>query len=261
MRYDEMNESMQAKIREILASYDCVKTRLSIQLRDPESCQELLQQTIRTEEGDFVATYQVILSQPEPGCRENLFVSHELLDHWNVSLSQLREDALECEKKRCPRLNHIIELTEELCGASESCLPGGHLGNLLERDDYVLEDTLYVLTNGVSYNGASLILIPEIMEKISRLAEGDYYVLPASRHEVLILPAWHQADCSILNKMVASVNAQAVNEQDYLSHEVQYYDHKAKKLVNARWHEQIKKQQKRLKNQITKVARTPKGGE
>ena len=48
------------------------------------------------------------------------------------------------------------------------------------------ERSLYVLTNNIHINGAALMLVPDILEKIGDKAGMDYYVLPSSIHEVLI---------------------------------------------------------------------------
>lgn len=239
MKFSEMNETMKQQVQALWTSYENVRDRLSIRLCDAKLNQEKLQRIVSTHEGDFTATYQVILNEPMPGQRENLFINRELLDHWGLSLAQLRADAIDCELKRLPTLKHIVEIVEDIVGDTFCSLPSGKLGNLLEKDDYTMEDTLYVLTNQAGCNGASLILEPKIMAKISQLAQGDYYVLPSSRHEVIILPVGYRADYHSLSEIVRDINKCTVDQRDFLSNEVQYYDSAMGQLMNARKHDQM----------------------
>ena len=59
---------------------------------------------------------------------------------------------------------------------------------------------------------ASAKIRAEIHDKI-----GDFYVLPSSRHEVLCISSEKFSDADALKNMVQSVNADVVNEKDFLS--------------------------------------------
>ena len=53
---------------------------------------------------------------------------------------------------------------------------------------------------------------------------GDYYILPSSIHEVLIVPATCGLDRDELKEMVCTVNRDQVAPEDQLSDEVYFYD-------------------------------------
>ena len=99
---------------------------------------------------------------------------------------------------------------------------------------------MLVLTNGQSSFGASLIIHPDIREKIAECMGGDYYVLPSSVHEVIIVPADGSAGLSVreLNDIVRQINETQVAPEEQLSDKVQYYDSRKKMLMNAARHEQ-----------------------
>ena len=58
----------------------------------------------------------------------------------------------------------------------------------------------------------------------------NYYVLPSSIHELLILPDNGSMQLSELEAMVREVNATQVAPEDRLSDKVQYYDRETKLL-------------------------------
>ena len=65
-----------------------------------------------------------------------------------------------------------------------------------------------------------------IAEKVG----GDYFVLPSSVHEVLIMPKSEDMDPKELRNMVQNVNVTQVAEGEILSDQVYEYDAKTHKL-------------------------------
>ena len=61
---------------------------------------------------------------------------------------------------------------------------------------------MYVLTNSEGAYGASALFYPGVKEKVSEVIGGDYYVLPSSIHEVLILKDTPDLDSKELVQMV-----------------------------------------------------------
>ena len=55
----------------------------------------------------------------------------------------------------------------------------------LEKDRH----GMYVLSNQIRNYGASCIIYPSIAERIGRILEADYYIIPSSVHELIIIPA------------------------------------------------------------------------
>ena len=82
------------------------------------------------------------------------------------------------------------------------------------------EGTLLVLTTEEGRLGASALLYPGIQEKIGKIVGGDYYVLPSSIHEVLILPDNGEQTPSELAKMVKTINENEVAPEDRLCNRV-----------------------------------------
>ena len=89
---------------------------------------------------------------------------------------------------------------------------------------------MYVLTNQSKTNGAGVLVQDGVREKVGGMIGSDFYVLPSSIHEVLIVPDNGNMRLAELEDMVREVNATQVAPEDLLSDKVQYYDLETKTL-------------------------------
>lgn len=91
----------------------------------------------------------------------------------------------------------------------------------------------YVLTNELKHDGAAAITSKEALEEAEKTVGGDFYILPSSRHEVILVPESMCAspeDVKNLEAMVRNVNATQVDDKDRLSDHIYHYSSKAKKV-------------------------------
>lgn len=86
---------------------------------------------------------------------------------------------------------------------------------------------LYCLTNEVNVNGAVYIMREDVQQMVAEKLGGDYYILPSSVHETLILPKSENMSFQRLQTMVQDVNAMCVSEEEVLSDGVYQYDSKS----------------------------------
>lgn len=102
------------------------------------------------------------------------------------------------------------------------------------KDKEVLEDftksireveiiALYVLTNTIGINGASVMLYEDVFKGISRRFETDLIILPSSINEVLVLVCWREDDICKLKEMVHDINRNEVSMTDVLSDNIYRY--------------------------------------
>ena len=83
---------------------------------------------------------------------------------------------------------------------------------------------MWVLSNASKVDGAAAITSVDAMKAAHERLGGDFYVLPSSRHEVILVPQSAVSDVNDLKSMVREVNATAVNEIDKLSDNVYRFD-------------------------------------
>lgn len=92
---------------------------------------------------------------------------------------------------------------------------------------------LKVLTNEKGIDGAALIACPDVLKTIHEQIGEDFYILPSSRHEVLVLPIKEAMAVDELKDMVSSINEMEVLPEDQLSDSVYEFDGHSLKLAGA----------------------------
>ena len=92
------------------------------------------------------------------------------------------------------------------------------------------EDVMYVLSNQIRSYGASAILYQGRLEAIGMYLKSNYYVLPSSVHEVIVIPENEAMGIQSLSAIVQEINQTQVQEEEVLSNHAYYYDRKKKVL-------------------------------
>lgn len=93
--------------------------------------------------------------------------------------------------------------------------------------------SILCLSNGNNMYGASLILHDDIMKRVGEILDSNFYVLPSSIHETLLIADVDNPSVEWLSSMVKEINEAEVKPEDKLSDKVQYYDRKLGVLENA----------------------------
>jgi hypothetical protein len=88
----------------------------------------------------------------------------------------------------------------------------------------VPESPLLVLSNESGVNGAAAIIYPEVPQRIYEYVGKNYYLLPSSVHELLIVPDDGEVDSLSLREIVREVNQTHIEAEEYLSDDIYYFD-------------------------------------
>ncbi len=139
------------------------------------------------------------------------------LHAWGIHKEQLVKDALLNTSRKMPyTIQGMEDLIAELSG-KESKITG--------------EELMYVLTNEEKYYGAAVILYPHVLNHIAKVLNKNFYILPSSVHECILVPDQGQYSRIELKKMVKEVNDSQVEDEEILSYEIYYYDCKKEALM------------------------------
>lgn len=90
---------------------------------------------------------------------------------------------------------------------------------------------MYVLTNESRRCGAAAILYEGELDRIGRRLGEDFYILPSSIHEVIIVPMSCGHTREELRKMVKEINITQVSQEEYLSDHVYIYYRKIHEIL------------------------------
>ena len=167
---------------------------------------------------DFAIVFYILFEIDEKGTA-TIPVTEDLLQVWETTLDEIHELAKLNTPKLLPAVFKPMRIViDELMG--NSC------NNLIQSDDI-----MFVLTNSLRSFGAICILYEDVLFHIGNLLRENYYILPSSIHEVIIIPE-SQAPCKeTLNEMITEINETQVEIEDVLSDHVYYYNREKKELL------------------------------
>ena len=207
--------------------YEKMKDKLQMRICDKEWNTDRLEDKAFTEHGDFAVYYAVNLEENREGI-SSIPVTVSLMNEWGVSVEQIQADAMMADRNRGVVLMDMNEMIKSMIFGEEA-------ENLLNEKLNVeaMENPMFCLSNAQKMNGASLLLQEDIRKQIGECLGSDYFVLPSSIHEVLILPDNGLFEVPELNAMVKEVNETQVERQEQLSDKVQFCDGKTAVMENA----------------------------
>lgn len=143
--------------------------------------------------------------------RKRIYIfSNEQMRKYKVTKEQLWEWALVNTPRMFPVSFHSME----------------HVLRKFSLWDQVGEEDqppMYVLTNVRMFLGASCLFYPKTLASIRNAVREDFYIIPSSIHECIILPMSEAYTKSELEKIVYEVNLTQVPEQEILSNYVYFY--------------------------------------
>ena len=196
---------------ESLSDYEQMKSKLSMEVVSAEKNAELLESVPHERMEDMAVVYRFVLDQTDSG-NGTILVTNQLLDQYGITKEQLRADAMENAPEIRP---------SEIRGMSEvmSELAPGMIPEVAPEDEQI-----FVATVPDKIHGAGVIAYPNFMEDAAQKMGGDFFVLPSSIHEVLLVRDNGQMTAKELENMVKEVNATQVEPADQLTDHVYHYD-------------------------------------
>lgn len=202
---------------DIPGEWEAVKGRIRLTLLNAGWNRELLEGCPNRELLDLAAAYCLELEDTD--CRATALIKEYYLESWGVTEGELWETALENLQGEEYGIKPLTEILESMLGPG---MGGFH--------DFPL---LYVLTNQRVSHGAVGILRKDLLEGFSKQIGGNFYILPSSVHETLLLADGPDIKAGELREMVQSINREEVSREEWLSENVYYYDREAGEIEIA----------------------------
>lgn len=97
----------------------------------------------------------------------------------------------------------------------------------------VNQNPMTVVTNERTVNGASALFYPGMLDQIGQSMKGDYFILPSSINEVIVVPDDGSLGPRELKEMVNEINHTQVAPEERLTDEVYHYDTKERVFEKA----------------------------
>lgn len=210
---------------EALQDYESVKDRIIYKLVNREKNAELLQQVPYVPYLDLAILFYVLVELDAPGeCMTTMLIRKEHLKWWKVTEEEVYQSAILNTEKLLPyEFSAMYLIIQEMLGIPD-----------MEEEEWKKmreQENMYVLTNRIRNCGAAAMLYPGRLEMVGVYFKENYYILPSSIHELIVLPESEALPKEELECVVREVNASHVQEEEFLSDHVYYYDREQKKVI------------------------------
>ena len=197
--YERVKVKQSIQYNNIL-DYSKIKDRIVYKVISLECNKELLKEIPHDIYMDLAVVYYALMDTTEFGTA-SLMIKNEHLKGWKVSEKDMKEAA---------RVN---------------------TPKLLPMEIMMLNDTMLILTNKAGSMGAGVILYENILKHIRNMLGENFYVLPSSIHEVILVPESFAMERDELKEMVQQINRTGVEPEDVLSDNVYYYSGQEERLL------------------------------
>ncbi|MDO4313362.1 MAG: DUF5688 family protein [Eubacteriales bacterium] len=210
---------------ESLQDYESMKDRIIYKLVSREKNQELLKQVPYVAYLDLAVLFCVLIDMDTSGdCMTTMLVRNEHMDWWHVTVEDVYQSAVMNTEKLLPyEFSALYLMIQEMLGDWD----------LAEKEwkERQEQEGMYVLTNCIRNGGAAAMLYPGRLEMLGAYFKENYYILPSSIHELIVIPESRALPKEELECIVREVNETHVRAEEYLSNHVYYYDRERKKAV------------------------------
>ena len=193
---------------EWIFDFQKIQGRIIYRLVNFEKNKELLKEIPHLPMMDLAIIFSVVL----PGNQTDyysLLIRNEHINLWKVPISLLYETARKNTPRICRKIFRPL---------------ANHLSMLGEWEDFW--SPLWILTNEQGIYGAAALLYPGMLQKIHQQLNCNYYLLPSSIHEFLVVPELYCDSYEELQKIVYGANATVIEQNEFLSDSVYYFNGK-----------------------------------
>lgn len=205
-----------------LKDYEKMKEKLRVRMVGKERNEAFLEEGPYKVHSMGAEIVYVELKRTEEGAM-GFHVTHENLQEWGVSASEIFETALENSQRE--ESVRFRSMTVEVASI---------MGTEAPEEGPLNKKELHVLSNQSRDHGAAVLLYPGVLEEVHRKMEGDYYILPSSVHEVIILSKETHFTPAELRKMVVDINREQVPLEDRLGNDVYEFQGKTGTLQKCK---------------------------
>ena len=206
-----------------LTDYDQMKDKLIMEVVSAEANADMLDKVPHKDMEDMAVVYRFEIDSNDDG-RATILVTNQLIETMGVTPEQLHADAMENAPELKPAvIKGMSEVMAEMMGVSTEDL--AMMGMPMDHAD----EQMFVASVPDKIHGAGVLAYQDFMDQAAERVGGDFFILPSSIHEVLIVPDNGNMSLSDLEAMVKEVNATQVAPEDKLTDT--FYHHEGKAMV------------------------------
>lgn len=216
-------------------SYQDIKAFITYRLVNYQKNRRLLENIPHIKFLDLAITFHCLVREDKDGIG-TIRITNEHCRTWEVTPQELYQIAADNTRGLLPASIQSMDdvilgmLKEESAKDNNSVLSEAMHTDI---DIHNLEDQrkMYILTNQKGINGATCLLYQDVLKDFSKRIHSDFYILPSSIHEVILVPYDASLSREVLTEMVKDVNRTQVACDEILSDNVYLYSIKKNRIL------------------------------
>lgn len=190
--YEEIRIQKSYSCRKLF-DYEAIKDKIVYKVIRKDTNQDMLAQVPYEPYLDLAVVYYIRLVDTQFGAAA-IQIRNEHLRYWGVSKEEIRETA----RKNTPQLLPVTV---------QQIVP-----------------FMYMASNKEGNFGAAVMWYPCVWKAIRKLLGENFYILPSSVHEVILIPESFDMEPERMAEIVKEINQVGVEPEDVLSDTVYYYN-------------------------------------
>lgn len=199
--------------------YEDIQDRIFYEVVGTEANRKNFRELLHTDIGNGLSfVYRIQHLTEENDVYASIKITHNLIRSFQYDVSKLKEDALHNTPQLFP---------EEMTTLLDAMYNEGAI-DFTER--CTNQAFAYVLSNTEKINGATVLFYPDMQKRLAEYLENNYYVLPSSVHEVIIMPERKEMTVEGMEQLLRYANREHVDREDILLDKVLYYDKEKEQL-------------------------------
>lgn len=212
-------------------SYEDIKQFIIYRLVSFEKNKKLLDKIPYIKFLDMAITFHCLVREDEDGIG-TIRITNEHMQMWEVSQQDIYVLAVNNTEKLFPQsirnMNEVIMgMLQEECSCSiDEEFSDKLANNFISNQNAANDHRMYILSNQKGINGATCLLYENVLHKFAEQIQSDFFILPSSIHEVILVPYDKTLAKEILIDMVREVNQTQVARDEVLSDTVYFYSRK-----------------------------------
>lgn len=231
-----------------ITNYENIKDHLFIKVFNADRNAEILENLPHRLEDDIAITYHVA-TEIKDGCIASFAIRNELLEKLGVTEEQLHQDAMESAVKIMP-LN-VTSMINTMKGIMREQGASPEEIEMMVEISKAQNPDMWIVSTDQKIAGAAALFYPGVMDQIAEKCGSDYFVIPSSTEEVIVLPNANGMRSEELSAMIGVVNDEHVSPTQQLGSEAYHYDPVEKVFEKAGKYEQRMEDKKHTKEKLT----------
>lgn len=209
-------------------SFDDIKSFIIYRLVSYDKNRKLLEKIPHILFLDMAITFHCLVRDDDDGIG-TIRITNEHMQMWEKTLKDIHLLAVNNTHNIFPHnirsMDEVIlgMLKEEYKNGKEDDQSDIMLDNFLDNPDNPHEHKMYILSNQKGINGATCLLYENVLKEFANRIHSDFFILPSSIHEVILVPYDETISKEALAEMVKDVNLTQVARDEVLSDRVYYY--------------------------------------